>query len=68
MFNHWSDGNPNFSMGPPNETAKMEIMNITAFFNHSQVDSANGFNTMVPASCQKTQKACSVNGMCVVYA
>ncbi|CDH60041.1 glycoside hydrolase family 16 protein [Lichtheimia corymbifera JMRC:FSU:9682] len=63
MFNHWSDGNPNFSMGPPKETARMEIMNITAFFNHSQVDPANGFNTVVPASCQKTQKACSVNGI-----
>ncbi|KAI7879071.1 concanavalin A-like lectin/glucanase [Lichtheimia hyalospora FSU 10163] len=63
MFNHWSDGNPKFSMGPPKETAKMEIMNITAFFNHSRLDSANGISTIVPATCKKTQQACSVRGV-----
>ncbi|KAG0177026.1 hypothetical protein DFQ28_003322 [Apophysomyces sp. BC1034] len=51
MFNHWTDGNANFSGGPPTETAKLEIMNITAWFNLSASSSPK---------CQESNKSCNI--------
>ncbi|KAI9266590.1 concanavalin A-like lectin/glucanase domain-containing protein [Phascolomyces articulosus] len=62
MFNHWSDGNPNFSQGPPSSDAIFEVMNITAFFNYSMTDPETGFNTTVPAKCSETQQPCNIRG------
>lgn len=33
MFNHWTDGNQNFSQGPAKENAYLHIKNMTFFFN-----------------------------------
>ncbi|KAI9010436.1 concanavalin A-like lectin/glucanase domain-containing protein [Phycomyces nitens] len=52
IINHWSDGNPNFSEGPPTTDAILEVANMTIFFNTS--DSKD-----VP-SCKNTKTACSV--------
>ncbi|KAI8076258.1 concanavalin A-like lectin/glucanase domain-containing protein [Thamnidium elegans] len=35
MFNHWTDGNQNFSQGPAKENAYLNIKNMTFFFNSS---------------------------------
>jgi beta-glucanase (GH16 family) len=35
MFNHWTDGNKNFSQGPAKENAFIYIKNMTFFFNSS---------------------------------
>ncbi|OAD76628.1 glycoside hydrolase family 16 protein, partial [Phycomyces blakesleeanus NRRL 1555(-)] len=35
ILNHWSDGNPNFSEGPPAQKAILEVANMTVFFNTS---------------------------------
>ncbi|KAI9316468.1 concanavalin A-like lectin/glucanase domain-containing protein [Dichotomocladium elegans] len=63
MFNHWSDGNPKFSQGPPAENAYMEIMNITAFFNYSAVDPISGINTTGSPKCQMRREPCNVQRM-----
>ncbi|KAG2225835.1 hypothetical protein INT45_007079 [Circinella minor] len=63
MFNHWSDGNPNFSQGPPEQDAIFEVLNITAFFNSSMTDPETGFNTTAPAKCSKTQQPCNIRGI-----
>ncbi|KAI8139247.1 concanavalin A-like lectin/glucanase domain-containing protein [Fennellomyces sp. T-0311] len=63
MFNHWSDGNPNFSKGPPERDAIYEVMNITAFFNYSIPDPQTGFNTTASAKCAKTQQPCNIQGI-----
>ncbi|ORX97338.1 concanavalin A-like lectin/glucanase [Basidiobolus meristosporus CBS 931.73] len=52
IFNHWSDGNPNFSKGPPTETATLSIRSHSFFFNTSG-------NNALP--CQNLKQACSVS-------
>ncbi|KAF7720846.1 hypothetical protein EC973_005914 [Apophysomyces ossiformis] len=54
MINHWSDGNPNFSGGPPAEEATLEIANLTLFFNSSEFTA--------PPVCHSTQEPCNVSG------
>ncbi|KAF7723430.1 hypothetical protein EC973_002029 [Apophysomyces ossiformis] len=54
LINHWTDGNANFSQGPPTEDAKLEIMNITILFNSSQ--------SYLPG-CQQTKQACSIQNV-----
>ena len=56
LVNHWTDGNANFSQGPPQQSAFMEVQNITMFFNVSSNDSSA--NSM---ACQKSHKACSID-------
>lgn len=58
MFNHWSDGNPNFSRGPPEQDAIFEVMNITAFFNYSMPD-----GTLGTPKCQRSTEPCNINGI-----
>ncbi|ORZ03978.1 concanavalin A-like lectin/glucanase domain-containing protein [Syncephalastrum racemosum] len=60
MFNHWSDGNPNFSQGPPTEDTSMDVKNITAFFNYTVTDSITGQNAIATPQCKRTQQACNV--------
>ncbi|KAK4511820.1 uncharacterized protein ATC70_003819 [Mucor velutinosus] len=40
MFNHWTDGNANFSQGPATENASINIKNMTFFFNSTDIKSA----------------------------
>lgn len=56
LMNHWTDGNANFSQGPPQQDAYMEVQNITMFFNVSSNDSSA--NSM---ACQKSHRACSID-------
>ncbi|KAG0171936.1 hypothetical protein DFQ29_008634 [Apophysomyces sp. BC1021] len=56
MINHWTDGNPSFSGGPPTEDAILEIANMTLFFNSSEFTS--------PPICRSTHEPCSVSGKC----
>ncbi|KAH8555900.1 concanavalin A-like lectin/glucanase domain-containing protein [Umbelopsis sp. PMI_123] len=53
VFNHWTDGNINYSQGPPEESATLEIANVTMFFNSSH-------GTQL--SCRKMTAGCNVSG------
>ncbi|KAI8581170.1 hypothetical protein K450DRAFT_233425 [Umbelopsis ramanniana AG] len=56
LVNHWTDGNANFSQGPPKQNAFMDVQNITLFFNVSSNDSSA--NNM---ACQTSHQACSID-------
>jgi beta-glucanase (GH16 family) len=56
LVNHWTDGNANFSQGPPQQNAIMEVQNITMFFNVSSNDSSA--NSM---ECRRSHQACSID-------
>ncbi|KAI8887010.1 glycoside hydrolase family 16 protein [Backusella circina FSU 941] len=58
MFNHWTDGNQNFSQGPPVENAYLYIKSMTFFFNYTNED-----NVLVSPACQNTQNACRMDGI-----
>ncbi|KAI9301016.1 concanavalin A-like lectin/glucanase domain-containing protein [Cunninghamella echinulata] len=73
MFSHWTDGNPNFSQGPPKTDANLEIKYVMALFNTSTSSSSfsdipsfdnnnNNNNNMknAPLTCQVTQTPCSI--------
>lgn len=60
MFNHWSDGNPNFSQGPPTQDTSMDVKNVTAFFNYTIADPVSQQNVSVSPKCKRTQQACNV--------
>jgi hypothetical protein len=55
MLNHWTDGNKNFSEGPPTRDAVMEIKNMTLFYNAST-------DTGPEMKCEIMQNACNMNG------
>lgn len=61
MFNHWSDGNRNFSRGPPEQDAYFDILNVTVFFNYSLADHDNTFldRTAQPA-CFRSKTPCNI--------
>ncbi|KAI9281464.1 concanavalin A-like lectin/glucanase domain-containing protein, partial [Sporodiniella umbellata] len=50
MFNHWTDGNANFSQGPVKEDAFLHIKNMTFFFN----------STETQLGCTKASQACTI--------
>ncbi|KAI9287740.1 concanavalin A-like lectin/glucanase domain-containing protein [Umbelopsis sp. AD052] len=51
-FNHWTDGNINYSKGPPTESAFLEISNVTVFYNSSSESSMG---------CSKMSAGCNVS-------
>ncbi|KAI8391293.1 concanavalin A-like lectin/glucanase domain-containing protein [Radiomyces spectabilis] len=42
MFSHWTDGNANFSKGPPKETAVLEVANVSVLFKQAVHPLCNG--------------------------
>lgn len=54
MVNHWTDGNPNFSGGPPEKDSDMVISHLNMFFNSSE--------STDPPVCQKRSTPCNVQG------
>ncbi|KAG1468135.1 hypothetical protein G6F56_004016 [Rhizopus delemar] len=52
MVNHWTDGNPNFSGGPPEKDSDMVISHLNMFFNSSE--------STDPPVCQKRSTPCNV--------
>ncbi|CAO3616572.1 unnamed protein product [Mucor fragilis] len=52
MFNHWTDGNANFSQGPAKENANINIKNMTFFFNSSDINGA--------PTCLNSKSACDI--------
>ncbi|KAJ2955474.1 hypothetical protein NQZ79_g8530 [Umbelopsis isabellina] len=54
MLNHWTDGNKNFSEGPPAQNAVMEIKNMTLFFNATT-------ETGPEMKCAIMQTACNID-------
>lgn len=52
MFNHWTDGNANFSQGPATENASINIKNMTFFFNSSDINNA--------PTCLNSKTACDI--------
>ncbi|CAO3663415.1 hypothetical protein CU097_010881 [Rhizopus azygosporus] len=52
MINHWTDGNPNFSGGPPEEDADLIVSHLNMFFNSSE--------QIEPPPCQKSKEPCKV--------
>ncbi|CAM0134837.1 unnamed protein product [Umbelopsis sp. WA50703] len=54
MLNHWTDGNKNFSEGPPTRDAVMEIKNMTLFYNAST-------DTGPEMKCEIMQNACNID-------
>jgi beta-glucanase (GH16 family) len=62
LVNHWTDGNANFSQGPPQRDAVMEVKNPTLFFNVSSSDnSSNG-----GMACQTKHQACSIDDVAII--
>ncbi|KAI9286448.1 concanavalin A-like lectin/glucanase domain-containing protein [Umbelopsis sp. AD052] len=57
LVNHWTDGNANFSQGPPKQNAFMEVQNITLFFNVSTSTNSSANNM----ACQSSHQACSID-------
>ena len=55
MINHWTDGNPNFSGGPPEEDADLIVSHLNMFFNSSE--------QIEPPPCQKSKEPCKVQGI-----
>lgn len=54
-MNHWSDGNPNYSLGPPTKDATAALSLIWAVYNDTDAN---------PLSCKKATSACTVtNGV-----
>ncbi|KAI7908201.1 concanavalin A-like lectin/glucanase domain-containing protein [Cokeromyces recurvatus] len=54
ILNHWTDGNPNFSGGPPTENADLKVSHLNLFFNSSE--------TNFPLPCQHSKTPCLVTG------
>jgi hypothetical protein len=54
ILNHWTDGNSNFSGGPPDQPSDLFISNLNLFFNSSESNS--------PPPCQKSKTPCNVAG------
>lgn len=50
-MSHWSDGNPNYSLGPPTRDATATLSSIWAIYNQTHTDSL---------SCKKTTSLCTV--------
>ncbi|KAH7053202.1 glycoside hydrolase family 16 protein [Macrophomina phaseolina] len=44
VINHWSNGNPNWSAGPPVEDAVLTISYVKAYFNSSDTQRQNDFS------------------------
>ncbi|KAI7869080.1 concanavalin A-like lectin/glucanase domain-containing protein [Spinellus fusiger] len=53
ILNHWTDGNPNFSAGPPKQNAILEVASMTLFFNSS---------TKAQPACRHTKSPCMIRG------
>jgi hypothetical protein len=53
MFNHWTDGNRNFSKGPAKEDASLWVKNMTFFYNTSVTGQQQ---------CINASKICDVQG------
>jgi beta-glucanase (GH16 family) len=47
-FNHWSNGNPNWSGGPPKEDAVLTIQYFKAYFNSSNHERILVYNSKCP--------------------
>lgn len=54
LVNHWTDGNPLFSGGPPNQNSDLSVSHLNLFFNSSE--------STAPPSCQKSQIPCRISG------
>lgn len=54
ILNHWTDGNPNFSGGPPGQNSVLLVSHLDLFFNSSESES--------PPPCQKSKTPCKVSG------
>ncbi|KAL6894947.1 glycoside hydrolase family 16 protein [Trichoderma evansii] len=62
ILQHWSNGNPLWSGGPPEEDATMTVSYVKAYFNSSDSDVQSSWNT----SCQKALSKGSNETVCVV--
>lgn len=54
LLNHWTDGNPNFSGGPPTEDSLLKVSQLNMFFNSSE--------TKDPPACIKSKFPCKIEG------
>ncbi|KAG2202450.1 hypothetical protein INT46_002245 [Mucor plumbeus] len=54
LLNHWTDGNPEFSGGPPTENADLQVSHLNLFFNSSESKS--------PPPCIKSKTPCLISG------
>lgn len=54
LLNHWTDGNPYFSGGPPTENADLRVSHLNMFFNSSEAKQ--------PPVCLKSEVPCSISG------
>ncbi|PTB35389.1 glycoside hydrolase family 16 protein [Trichoderma asperellum CBS 433.97] len=62
ILQHWSNGNPLWSGGPPEEDAIMTVSYVKAYFNSSDSDVQSSWNS----SCQKALSKGSNETVCVV--
>ncbi|QKX60960.1 uncharacterized protein TRUGW13939_08106 [Talaromyces rugulosus] len=58
-FNHWSNGNPFWSGGPPNVDAKMTVAYFLAYFNSSNPARSSDYKSRCP-SVKGTQSICTI--------
>lgn len=54
LVNHWTDGNPNFSGGPPAQDSDLRVSNLNMFFNSSETKNS--------LACIKSKSPCKVQG------
>lgn len=62
ILQHWSNGNPLWSGGPPEEDATMTVSYVKAYFNSSDAKVQSSWNS----SCQKALSRGSNETVCVV--
>ncbi|KAI9245741.1 concanavalin A-like lectin/glucanase domain-containing protein [Sporodiniella umbellata] len=59
MVNHWTDGNPNFSGGPPENNTELVVSHLNLFFNSSESKEI--------LVCQKRKAPCRVQDIMSNY-
>jgi beta-glucanase (GH16 family) len=62
ILQHWSNGNPLWSGGPPEEDATMTVSYVKAYFNSSDSSIQSSFNS----GCQKALSKNSNDTVCVI--
>ncbi|KAM0520482.1 hypothetical protein ACHAPE_002875 [Trichoderma viride] len=62
ILQHWSNGNPLWSAGPPEEDAAMTVSYVKAYFNSSDANVQSSFNS----DCQKALSKGSNDTVCEI--
>ncbi|KAL2202098.1 concanavalin A-like lectin/glucanase [Sarocladium strictum] len=59
IFQHWSNGNPLWSGGPPEQDAVLKVRYVRAYFNSSDTN----LNDKAMDGCEKNERVCEVKNV-----